>query len=288
MPFESRVCYCELRGAARDCRRSRRERCPRSGHKVRIVTHGHDNALYLRGREAMSRSDFAAAISLFEQSARLRPHHKTLELLGECRMHVGDHIGAIVPLAASTTLNRGVRSPSLLAEAFATLGCYGDARAMAVEALSRDPNNRRAAAVLEALPEDAGDALQAPGPILYGIVEASMSSRELAELIECDEFAEVYLGKSPTFDGVHVDLGAGVEITLENEGGQFRVGGDADTPERLSKAAAALTASLSEAHIRHYFSVSYSESEVDVSRSHYNWPDEEDADNPGVERTSSD
>ena len=59
-------------------------------------------------------------------------------------MEVGQWLEAIVPLAAATTLNRGVRAPSLLAEVFMHLEEWPDAEALAAIALSRGPNNKRA------------------------------------------------------------------------------------------------------------------------------------------------
>ena len=158
---------------------------------------------------------------------------------------------------------------------------------MATEALARDPNNRRAAAVLEALPKEEEE-LNPSGPRLYGFIETGMTSSELAKLIECSAFAEVYLGKSLTFDGIHVDLGAGGDITLEKESGGFGVGGEADAPATLSKAAAVLTDSLSKSRIRHYLNVFCCDPDEDGWRSHYNWPDEEEADNTGAEPPDDD
>ena len=55
------------------------------------------------------------------------------------------------PLAAATTLNRGVRAPSLLAEAFLRNQKFYDAEDFAKLALQRDPRNKRARDVLEKL-----------------------------------------------------------------------------------------------------------------------------------------
>jgi tetratricopeptide (TPR) repeat protein len=107
--------------------------------------------LYDAGRDYMQSGDYEDAVVLFEKSIALRPHFKTLELLGECYMRLGRLERAIVPLAAASTLNTGVRAPSLLADVFLKLGQLHDARELAKLALQRDPNNRRAMAVMAAL-----------------------------------------------------------------------------------------------------------------------------------------
>jgi tetratricopeptide (TPR) repeat protein len=98
--------------------------------------------LYDRGKELMIAVDYEAAADSLAESIAVLPHFKTLELLGECYMYLGHVQQAIVPLAAATTLNRGVRAPSLLARAFLELGDRKQARTMARLALERDPSNR--------------------------------------------------------------------------------------------------------------------------------------------------
>jgi tetratricopeptide (TPR) repeat protein len=104
----------------------------------------HDKAIHLydRGKELMRAARYDAAVDVLVESIAASPHFKTLELLGECYIHLGMIDHAIVPLAAATTLNRGVRAPSLLARAFLDLGDRQQARTMARLALERDPNNR--------------------------------------------------------------------------------------------------------------------------------------------------
>ena len=104
---------------------------------------------YEKGRDAMRNGRFDEAVSLFQQSVAARPHFKALELLGECLTRLSLWQEAIVPLAAASTLNKGVRAPSLLAEVFLHLGELSDAEAIAELALSRDAKNRRALAVKE-------------------------------------------------------------------------------------------------------------------------------------------
>lgn len=71
--------------------------------------------------------------------------------MGECLVELGRYRDAIIPLAAATALNRGVRAPSLLAEVFLRLADCHDALTMADEALSRDPRNKRARSVKDAV-----------------------------------------------------------------------------------------------------------------------------------------
>jgi predicted Zn-dependent protease len=106
--------------------------------------------LYEAGRALMDAGALVSAASTFEESVRLDPHFKTLELLGECLFRAGRPREAIVPLAAASPLNPGVRAPALLAEVFLELNSRHDAEAMATLALSRDPSNRRALAVRRA------------------------------------------------------------------------------------------------------------------------------------------
>ena len=115
------------------------------------------SALYRAGREHMDAGRLEEAVAVFQRSVEELPHFKTLELLGECLVRLKRDGEAIVPLAAATGLNRGVRAPYLLAEVFLRMGERGDARLAAEEALRRDPNNRRAREVLNTLePEPQG------------------------------------------------------------------------------------------------------------------------------------
>jgi hypothetical protein len=85
-----------------------------------------------------------------EVSIAEAPHFKALELLGEAWLAKGEPARAIVPLAAATTLNRQVRAPSLLAEAFLALGERSEAHRIAHMALRREAHNKKAWAVLQA------------------------------------------------------------------------------------------------------------------------------------------
>jgi len=93
------------------------------------------------------------AVMLFQQSISYSPHFKTLELLGECFVRLNRLPEAIVPLAAATSLNKGVRAPSMLAEVFLRLEDYHAARNMVEIALSREPNNRKAQEVKRVVAE---------------------------------------------------------------------------------------------------------------------------------------
>ncbi len=110
--------------------------------------------LYDRGRIAMQDDFHEEAISLFQHSATLKPHFKTLELLGECLLKIGRNTEAIIPLAASATLNTGVRSLTLLAEALFLSKDVMKAKEVVNAALKKDENNRRAKKLLERISVD--------------------------------------------------------------------------------------------------------------------------------------
>lgn len=107
--------------------------------------------LYDQARGLMDQGRLEEAVLLFEESNKSFPHFKTLELLGECNFRLGKLSEAIVPLAAATTLNRGVRAPSLLAEVFLKLGEFHNAEEITAIALSRDATNRRALRVKDSI-----------------------------------------------------------------------------------------------------------------------------------------
>lgn len=104
--------------------------------------------LYQQAREVLRQGRNEEAIVLLRQSAEAEPHFKTLELLGESLIELGQFKDAIVPLAAATTLNRQVRAPSLLAKALIASGDRHGARNAALIALARDPRNHLALQVL--------------------------------------------------------------------------------------------------------------------------------------------
>lgn len=113
--------------------------------------------LYQKARRMMDDNKLEDAVLLFERSILHYPHFKSLELLGECFSRLDRLSEAVVPLAAATTLNKGVRAPSLLAEVFIKLKDYHQARAIAEVALGRDPNNRAARRAREIAIEAVGE-----------------------------------------------------------------------------------------------------------------------------------
>lgn len=100
--------------------------------------------LYNHARALMDAGHIDEAIAAFLQSSTAFPHSKTYELIGECHTRLSRFIDAIPYLAAATTLNRGVRAPSLLAEAWFALGRYHEAIEASDIALARDQRNRKA------------------------------------------------------------------------------------------------------------------------------------------------
>lgn len=100
--------------------------------------------LYHQARALIELNRLDEAVTILEESSRIFPHFKTLELQGECLSKLGRKLEAIIPLAAAVGLNKGVRAASLLAEVFLSLGDTDKARDAAEEALRRDPNNRKA------------------------------------------------------------------------------------------------------------------------------------------------
>lgn len=100
--------------------------------------------LYNHARELMDAGRVEDAIVVFQKSAANSPHFKTYELIGECYTKLGLLADAVPFLAAATTLNRGVRAPSLLAEVWHMLGRHQEAIEAADIALLRDPQNSKA------------------------------------------------------------------------------------------------------------------------------------------------
>jgi tetratricopeptide (TPR) repeat protein len=105
--------------------------------------------LYYKGREAMDRGDFRAAVDLFQQSIDLLPHFKTLELQGECLLKLEQPTKAIIALSAAATLgSRPFRSLYLLAQALVQIG---EKLEKLNEALAIKPDFARAEALLKSL-----------------------------------------------------------------------------------------------------------------------------------------
>ncbi len=107
--------------------------------------------LFQQARALIDLNRLEEAVALLEESNRIFPHFKALELQGECLANLGRKQEAIIPLAAASGLNKGVRATSLLAEVFLTLGEEDKALDAAEEALRRDPNNRKAKGIIASL-----------------------------------------------------------------------------------------------------------------------------------------
>ena len=111
--------------------------------------------LYDEGRAAFERGDFARAVELLEGSTWVRPHFKTLEILGRALKELGLVERASVYLAASAGLSpKQIPSRLALAEIFASRGEAWDARIQLEEALRVNPQSRRAAELMATLPPE--------------------------------------------------------------------------------------------------------------------------------------
>ena len=119
--------------------------------------------LYRKARQLMDENQLDEAVVLFQRSADIDAHFKTLELLGECYVLLNAFQKAIIPLAAAVSLNKGVRAASLLADVFLKLKNYSAAENMAEIALSREPNNRKALEIKKIVANINGDAQQING-----------------------------------------------------------------------------------------------------------------------------
>jgi tetratricopeptide (TPR) repeat protein len=107
---------------------------------------------YLEGRSAMDQADLSRAIELFEESVRLSPHFKTLELLGECRLKNHQPSEAILPLAAAVGLGTNAfRAMYLLAKAYSDVGNKESALKYADRALQINPDFKNARELKESL-----------------------------------------------------------------------------------------------------------------------------------------
>lgn len=107
---------------------------------------------YEAGRVAMEKADFDRAILLFEESVKLSPHFKTLELLGECKINIGRPSEAILPLAAAVGLGTNAfRAMYLLAKAYSEMGDRKTALSFSEKALQMNPNFKRARELKEFL-----------------------------------------------------------------------------------------------------------------------------------------
>jgi tetratricopeptide (TPR) repeat protein len=119
--------------------------------------------LYQLGRVAYDAGRQAEAQSLLRASALLKPHFKTLELLGECCFQAGQLADAALFLAASVGIAPNqARARLLLAKVLSSIGDRRLARLQLVEALRVNPQYRAARDLLQqwsttADDEDSGD-----------------------------------------------------------------------------------------------------------------------------------
>ena len=109
---------------------------------------------YRDAKKLMEEKSYSKAVELFKKSLEHRIHFKCLELMGECYIKLEKPHDAIVPLAAASMLNSGVRAAALLAHAFFLQTDHGNAMRAAKQALLRDPNNRMALKIMESLVGD--------------------------------------------------------------------------------------------------------------------------------------
>ena|SRR5204863_6496500 len=93
----------------------------------------------------MEKCDYQSAISFFEESVRIAPHFKALELLGECKLNLKRPVEAIVPLAAAVTLGTNAfRAMYLLARALSEVSEKREALKLLDVLLQREPTFKSA------------------------------------------------------------------------------------------------------------------------------------------------
>ena len=107
--------------------------------------------LYQSGRQMMDANELIAAEKAFDESAKLSPHFKTLELLGECRLLMGRLKDSIVPLAAASALI-GAHELRHCSRRFCSLWGNPETHAfMRRWRMNRSPQYRQAMAVMAAI-----------------------------------------------------------------------------------------------------------------------------------------
>ena len=121
--------------------------------------------LYLKGCHFMYQGDLERARRYLRKSARLEPHHKTLQILGECLQKMGRLSEAVVPLAAAVSLNPHPRSAALLAQTFFAISDFVNARKYAEITLVRMPHYRRIKDLLDLIKRAELDQLNQTPPI---------------------------------------------------------------------------------------------------------------------------
>jgi len=106
------------------------------------------NRLY-DGACTLASESIHKAIALFEASAKVEVHNKTLQELGNCYLEVRRINEAIIVLAAATFLGPHPRSPGFLAKALFRAGLYDKAADAARLAIERLPHYREMHELLE-------------------------------------------------------------------------------------------------------------------------------------------
>jgi tetratricopeptide (TPR) repeat protein len=108
--------------------------------------------LYRKGRQAIASKDLKAAIVFLQESAKLDPHFKTLELLGECLLDNGCSSEAVTALTQSVERgSKPFRALYLLARAFDSCGSRDRAIESLNRALEMKPDYKAARGLLETL-----------------------------------------------------------------------------------------------------------------------------------------
>ena len=105
------------------------------------------------GRQALDAGDLQLCVEYMRAAAALEPHYKTMELLGEALLRLGNLDDSVLWLAAAAGLSpKQVRSRFLLAQVLESREQIGDARIQLREALRVNPQYKSASEMLARLP----------------------------------------------------------------------------------------------------------------------------------------
>ena len=117
------------------------------------MTHSEHYNLYQTGVALIEKKAFAEAADMLQQSARLRPHFKTFERIGECFVELGRINEAILYFSAASGLgNKQYKALYLLAKALIEIGDLDAAKAKLNEALQLNPSFKAAKELQSKLP----------------------------------------------------------------------------------------------------------------------------------------
>lgn len=109
--------------------------------------------LYSLGRRAFDAGDLQSCVECMRASVVLEPHYKTMEILGESLLRLGQVSESVVWLAAAAGLSpKQVRSRLLLAAVFEACAETAQARIQLEEALSVNPQFASARSMLARMP----------------------------------------------------------------------------------------------------------------------------------------